>query len=264
MGVRKKKIVTHDMPHILLTGNDISFLLVMEKLLHRHGYVCDCAHDVQKAAAALEAWPYDLLIADLDLPGNRDLELVPASQGDGCSTPVIVLTGSPSVATAVRSLYLAVVVEYLIKPVDPVELLHCVGPAVSTGRFWRATFQAYDKLIVRVGDVESPQRRTVSNELAAAEAGLAGDLETSLAQRGRHVNPAAEYRTETLGARQQGIAGQVTDVCAQEHRAQFEAYTKSLREIIAILKKTKNASASKDLAAVRAKLEALLKDVRGT
>jgi hypothetical protein len=175
---------------------------------------------------------------------------------------VIVLTGSPSVSTAVRSLYLAVVVEYLIKPVDPTELLHCVGSAVSTGQFWRATFQAYGKLMVRVGDVESPQRRAVSSELAPAKARLAGELETSLEQRARHVDPSAEYRKETLGARQQGVAGQVTDVWALENCGQFEAYSKSLREIIAVLKKTKTASASKDLAAVRAKLEALLKDIR--
>jgi DNA-binding NtrC family response regulator len=145
--VRRRKTVTHEVPHILLTGDDIPFLLVMEKLLRLHGYVYDCAHSVQAAAAALEACLYDLLIADLDFPGKRDLELVPASQGDGCSTPVIVLTGTPSVSTAVRSLYLA------------------------------------------------------------------------------------------------------------------ETYSKSLREIIAILKKTKSTSASKDLAAVRTKLEALLKDV---
>jgi DNA-binding response OmpR family regulator len=235
----------------------------MEELLRRHGYVCDRAHDVQAAAAALEAWPYDLLIADLDLPGNRELELVPASQGDGYSTPVIVLTGSPSVSTAVRSLYLAVVVEYLIKPVDPMELLRCVGPAVSTGRFWRATFQVYDKLMVRVGDMESPERHAVSNQLAPAEARLVGTLDTSLEQRRRRV-AAAEYREETLGARQQGVTGQVTDVCALGNCAQFVAYAESLRETIAVLKKIENASASKDLAALRAKLEALLKDVRGT
>jgi CheY-like chemotaxis protein len=259
--VRRRNIVTHEVPHILLTGDDIPFLLVMEELLRRHGYVCDCAHDVPAAAAALEAWPYDLLIADLDLPGNQELELVPASQGDGYSMPVIVLTGYPSVSTAVRSLYLAVVVEYLIKPVDPVELLRCVGPAVSTGRFWRATFQVYDKVMVRVSDVESPERRAVSNELVPANARLAGDRDTSLEQR-RRVNPSVEHRDETLGARQQGT-GQMTDVCALENCAQFVAYAESLRETIAVLKKTKKASASKDLAALRAKLEALLKDVKG-
>jgi DNA-binding response OmpR family regulator len=262
-GVRRRNIVTHEVPHILLTGDDIPFLLVMEELLRRHGYVCDCAHDVRAAAAALEAWPYDLLIADLDLPGNRELELVPASQGDGYSTPVIVLTGYPSVSTAVRSLYLAVVVEYLIKPVDPMELLRCVGPAVSTGQFWRATFQVYDKLMVRVGDVESPERYAVSNQLAPAEARLAGTLDTSLEHRRRRLEPSTEYREETLDARPRGVTGQVADGCALGNCAQFVAYADSLRETIAVLKKIKNASASKDLVALRAKLEALLKDVRG-
>jgi hypothetical protein len=115
--------------------------------------------------------------------------------------------------------------------------------------------------MVRVGDVESLERRVVSNELAPAKARLAGELDTSLEQR-RRVDPSLEYRQETLGAGQQGT-GQMPDVCALGNCAQFVAYAESLRETIAVLKKTKNASASKDLAALRAKLEALLKDVKG-
>ena len=129
--------MTREIAHILLTGDDIPFLLWMERLLRGQGYIGDCVHDVWTATAALEAWSYDLLIADLDLPGNRELELIRASQGDGHSMPAIVLTGYPSVSTAVQSLHLAVVVEYLIKPVTPMELLRCVGPAVAAGRFWR-------------------------------------------------------------------------------------------------------------------------------
>jgi DNA-binding NtrC family response regulator len=253
-------MVTREVAHVLLTGDDISFLIVMEKLLRGRSYVCDCAHDVQTAAAALEARPYDLLIADLDLPGNRELELVRAGQGDGYSMPVIVLTGSPSVLTAVQSLYLAVVVEYLIKPVDPVELLRCVGPAVTTGRFWQAAFQTYNEVRARYNNAESLKRRVVSNELTQTKAQLSWDLETSLQQRGIYTDSLAEHCQEALGAGHHGIAGQVTDACALQHCPRWAAYAKSLRETIAILKKTKTASASKDLAAVRTKLEMLLKD----
>jgi DNA-binding NtrC family response regulator len=65
--------------------------------------------------------------------------------------PAIVITGSPSVSTAVRSMHLAVVVEYLIKPADAAELLRCVRPAVATGGLWGLVVQAYDELKARDG-----------------------------------------------------------------------------------------------------------------
>jgi CheY-like chemotaxis protein len=255
-------MVTHEVAHVLLTGDDISFLLAVEKLLHGQGYVCDCAYDVQTAAAALKTESYDLLIADIDLPGNRELELVRSGQGDGYSLPVIVLTGAPSVSTAVQSLYLAVVVEYLIKPIDPMELLRCVGPAVATGWFWQATFQAYDKMIARHDEVRSLKSRAGANKTTQAKIQPACRLETSLPQSGQHTDPLAESDQEMLDARPPDTTGQVTDGHAQQLWPRLATYEKSLREAIAILKRTKAASALKDLAAVRAKLEMLLQDTR--
>jgi DNA-binding response OmpR family regulator len=256
-------MVTREVAHVLLTGDDISFLIVMEKLLRGQSYVCDCAHDVQTAAAALEARSYDLLIADLDLPGNRELELVRAGQGDGYSMPVIVLTGSPSVLTAVQSLYLAVVVEYLIKPVDPVELLRCVGPAVTTGRFWRAAFQTYHEMTARYDNGESLKRRVAANELTRPKSQLAWGLAPLVQQRGLYTDGLVEHCQGVLDAGRQGVAGPVVDVCTLRNCPRLAAYEKSLRETIAILKKTKTASAAKDLAAIRTKLEMLLQDSRG-
>ena len=254
--------MTRKVAHILLTGDDIPFQLMTEKLLRGQGYICDCVHDVRTAAAALEAWSYDLLIADLDLPGNRELELIRASQGDGCSMPAIVLTGYPSVSTAVQSLHLAVVVEYLIKPVTPMELLRCVGPAVATGRFWRTAFQAYDEMTARPGAIVRLEKYGVSNGSTQAKAERAGEFENPLKQRRRNGAPRVEQRKEALEARPLGTTGQVTGECALRNCPQLVAYEASLQETIAILQKTQTVFASKDLETLREKLEALLKNTR--
>jgi CheY-like chemotaxis protein len=262
LGERRGSTVTRKVAHILLTGDDIPFQLMTEKLLRGQGYICDCVHDVRTATAALEAWSYDLLIADLDLPGNRELELIRASQGDGCSMPAIVLTGYPSVSTAVQSLHLAVVVEYLIKPVTSMELLRCVGPAVATGRLWRTAFQAYDEMTARPGAIVRLERHGVSNGLRRAKAGRVGACENPLKQRGSDSAPGVEQRKETLEARQLGTTGQVTGGCALRNCPQLVAYEESLQETIVILQKAKTVSASKDLETLREKLEALLKNAR--
>jgi hypothetical protein len=124
--------------------------------------------------------------------------------------PAIVLTSHPSVSTAVQSLHLAVVVEYLIKPVTTMELLRCVGPAVATGRFWRRAFQAYDEMTVRSDAIVSLKRHGASNGSTRGKAGQAEEVEHPLQQRGSESEPRVEQRQETPDARQLGSAGQVT------------------------------------------------------
>jgi hypothetical protein len=157
-------------------------------------------------------------------------------------------------------LHLAVVVEYLIKPVTTMELLRCVGPAVATGRFWRRAFQAYDEMTGRSDAIVSLKRHGASNGSTRGKAGQAEEVEHPLQQRGSESEPRVEQRQETSDARQLGSAGQVTGGGALRNCPQLVAYEESLHETIAVLQKTKTVSVSKDLETLREKLEALLKN----
>src|SRR5437660_4078389 len=134
--LKGSSLIMSDVARILIADDEETFLQSMGALLRREGYACDCVRDAREAAAALEQAAYDLLITDIYMPGNAELEFVHDLQSRGAIIPVIVVTGYPSVPTAVESLRLSVV-DYLIKPVDFPVVLHCVSRAIGTGRVLR-------------------------------------------------------------------------------------------------------------------------------
>lgn len=169
----------------------MTFLHTAALLLRPEGYICDCASDVKEATATLVAQPYDLMVADLDMPGNQELELIHASKRNGHSVPVIALTGSPCVVIAVHSVHFAVVVAYLIKPVDVTVLLYCVGPAVETGRFCQGTLQVGNEMQARVGNVMALDKYQGAPSRKQVMAECAWTLESCLVQTVHHLTQIA-------------------------------------------------------------------------
>ncbi len=118
---------------ILIADDEKSFLRSTADLLRREGYECDCAPDGRKAAAMLEKGSYVLLIADIKMPGNSDLEFVNKVPRIIENLPVILVTGYPSLNSAIQSIQLPVVA-YLIKPFAFSDLLAQVKRALSIER----------------------------------------------------------------------------------------------------------------------------------
>jgi len=106
-----------EMGNILIADDEETFLLSTADLLRREGYHCDCAPDGKRAAEMLGKGEYDLLIADIKMPGNGNLELVREMPRLAEGLPVILVTGYPSLKTAMESFQLPVAA-YLPKPVE--------------------------------------------------------------------------------------------------------------------------------------------------
>ena len=106
-----------DAARILLADDEATFLAATADLLRREGYVCDEVGDAAAALALVSEGHYDLLITDLEMPGNADLQLVRDVGARSGGLPVIILTGYPSVRSAVASIELPVAA-YLTKPVS--------------------------------------------------------------------------------------------------------------------------------------------------
>ena len=85
---------------ILIADDEETFLRSTARLLHREGYDCDCALDADRAVEMLRTGRYDLLIADIKMPGNPNLKLVRDVQQLAAGMPVILVTG---VSASVRS-----------------------------------------------------------------------------------------------------------------------------------------------------------------
>jgi DNA-binding NtrC family response regulator len=111
-----------DKGRILIADDEESFRRATAQLLEREGYRCDEAGDALTAVQRLSHATYDLLIADIRMPGNARLELLGEMPVLAPGVPVILVTGFPSFTSGQRALDLPVVA-YLVKPVEFGDLL---------------------------------------------------------------------------------------------------------------------------------------------
>ena len=106
-----------DMGRILIADDDRTFLRFVADLLGEEGYDCTCACDGTEAAGILKNEEYDLLVADIRMPGNSGLELIRALPDIAEGLPAILVTGYPSLSSAVESVRLPVAA-YFLKPIE--------------------------------------------------------------------------------------------------------------------------------------------------
>ncbi|MGR3301911.1 MAG: response regulator [Candidatus Scalindua sp.] len=120
-----------DIRRILVADDEDTILKVTAALLREMGYECNCASDAKTVTEMLRSAKYDLLITDINMPGNRDLELIKDLQNYAKEIPVILMTGEPFLIPEIQSVQ-PPVVACLIKPFDFNELLEHVK--ISIGR----------------------------------------------------------------------------------------------------------------------------------
>jgi len=119
-----------DSRRILIADDEESFLYSTADILRREGYDCSCASDAIAATEMLRKESYDLLIADIKMQGNSDLEFIKALPQIAGEMPVILVTGYPSLNSAIESIQLPVVA-YLVKPFELNELLVRVKDVIT-------------------------------------------------------------------------------------------------------------------------------------
>ena len=107
---------------ILFADDEETFLYSTADLLRLEGFECDCVPNAIVARQQLQQTAYDLVIADIKMPGNTELEFARFLADLNPSPPMILVTGHPSLNSAVQSVQLPVVA-YLVKPFDFGELL---------------------------------------------------------------------------------------------------------------------------------------------
>jgi len=122
-------------PHarLLLADDEPLFLHATAKLLRRAGFDCRTATDAPSALEQMAQHPFDLLIADLNMPGNLELELLNIGRRDYPQIPIIVVTGAPSLRSAIDSVRLQIA-DYLLKPIQFDDLVNSVRRILASAR----------------------------------------------------------------------------------------------------------------------------------
>jgi CheY-like chemotaxis protein len=108
----------------------------LRRILGRQGHHVDAAFGAPEALELISSQTYDLVITDLMMPEINGIQLMEELRAKGHEVPVLMITGYPTIRTAVQALRLGAV-DYLSKPFTRKELL---GPVNRTLR--RATASA--------------------------------------------------------------------------------------------------------------------------
>jgi YesN/AraC family two-component response regulator len=230
---------------VLIADDDDAFRIATQAFLGRQGFTCETAKDGPTAIEMLRASEFDLLISDINMPGNSGLELIEKLPEISSALPVILLTGYPSVKSAARSVRLQVVA-YLVKPCDAEDLISIAGEAIANYRAYRAINANRQRLENWTRDLEQVEKvirnSPVGSNVSVTETYLNLTLTNILS-----LLLDLKRFTEAL-------TGQPDQNIAVERVALHQA----LRETIDVLERTKQSFKSKELGELRRRLEHLL------
>src|SRR5438105_10510978 len=114
---------------VLVVDDDPKLNRIFAEVLRGAGFAVDTAADGRHALALLERVAFDTIITDLALPGMDGMEILRTVRERGLELPVIFVTGSPQLSTAMQAVEFGAF-RYLLKPVDAEQLVEVVERAV--------------------------------------------------------------------------------------------------------------------------------------
>lgn len=118
---------------ILLVDDDPIIRTGLQRILTRDGYQVEASAAVQEGLALFARRSFDLVITDLQMPGEDGMMLLQKLKARSRHTPVLMLTGHGSMEVVLEALRRGVS-DFLTKPYQPEELLAIVRREVQRYR----------------------------------------------------------------------------------------------------------------------------------
>ena len=117
-------------PHVLLVEDELIVSKGQEMVMTEGGYDVDMADTGKGALDKFRAKYFDLMVADLRLPDIDGMEVIEQVRERRPETKVVIITGYPSVSSAVQAVKIGVS-DYLRKPFTDDEFMAVVGAALK-------------------------------------------------------------------------------------------------------------------------------------
>ena len=229
---------------ILFADDDPIFRSSLSTHLNRRGFECDCTASASEALERLRATEFDALVADIQMPGNHDLQLINEILRMAPGLPVILLTDVPAMETITQSLALPVIA-YLVKPPDVKELSSLLGEAVRIRQGRRAAHACRERLHHWDGELREIERRFLAQPQSDGP--------------DPHLN-FVSLTLRNLILTLVDLERSVSVLCHQSDPGSLgdAELVLALRRTVAVLEKTKRRYKSKELGALRQELTQVL------
>lgn len=196
-------------PTILVVDDERPILNLIRSFLESRGRACLCTTDPREALEIIERQPVDLVISDVHMKGLTGVEVLERVNEIDPETLVILMTGQPTVDTAVRSLK-ANAYDYLAKPFGMEQFSEVVERALEKQRLARENAALKDTLmlyqITQAVAAAVDEREVIALVLASVRDEVGADRVALFIGTPGHLKPWAEEDPTELGAMERRIA----------------------------------------------------------
>ncbi len=152
---------------ILIVDDEPDLVAISSELLQAAGYETVTASSAEPALEAVRTRRLDAVVSDIRMPGLSGIELLRAVRRFDPDLPVVLLTGSPTLESAIQALEYGAI-QYIPKPVSSGALEAAVARAVRLRRMALLKREALEYL---KKNAVSPDGGTLNASLSRALAG---------------------------------------------------------------------------------------------
>ena len=118
------------MANILIVDDDVTFCLMLKKLLEKHQYHVNTVFSPEEVKQLIQQKFYDIVLTDLRMPALSGMDLIRMIKLETPETQIIMMTGYADIATAIQSIKQGAF-NYIPKPFLPEEILNIIREALE-------------------------------------------------------------------------------------------------------------------------------------